>query len=769
MSGAANVTSTAVPAQLSFLAIYNPSLGNTDEAIYDQVVYFYSSKANKARRRTAATVSGSGESSEERNERLRQIGLAQGMVDFAKAFSNGEAVDTVESEKSRILLHELETGWWILASIDLTQLRSLPHSASASASASVEYSAREVCPQSLLLQHLLRAHTIFLLHHAPSLADLFVKLPRSRFCGTLERFWDRYIRSWDILLNGNPAVDIYNGLKLAVGGELGIGVGEEEWGSGEREVLEGFIERTEGLVDLIVSRFGDEPQEDKMKVKGSTHHVESGSHTTWLGSGRHPQSSDGVIFSGVGAITRSSAKNVSAWMEWIYRYGKNAYGVENNPHTAPRKRRRKLSYSGSEPKQEIQQGATAKGNSNEDERSPKHFPEGESPILLDTSPPGPYSGIPPPIVTAKSATRPGLAQKTGKISRSGSLYPLSDQDSATGAETLIKYLTLGVYGSSWGIPSRKTHSYRRVTDLRGQHSSSTKDSKSSNEHIPQAKEPTAIQSAPAQKKISNRKDNRGYFLIGLQGDLDDDDIADDESDGDETGTDADRQARSELKGWNKRTLLRTLHVERTKSKHIGSSEDQADGPLQQPLLSSTSPKQVSERLIDATYAKSTATTDNNQPIYDLVYDPSNLTVHTTIPNIAEPGTAAAEGIGSKEEAWTRIEALNVHSQILNTHTSTRRYTSELERTSKTKRGWWVVWMRLPNASFTPFSYTPSNYHREAILIRKASDYTTPNKISSKLYSSSSASTTSGWGAGKLAEGIGIDTRRYIESILSLNR
>jgi hypothetical protein len=30
-------------------------------------------------------------------------------------FSNGEAVDSIETEKSRIILHELEPDWWILA------------------------------------------------------------------------------------------------------------------------------------------------------------------------------------------------------------------------------------------------------------------------------------------------------------------------------------------------------------------------------------------------------------------------------------------------------------------------------------------------------------------------------------------------------------------------------------------------------------------------------------------------------------------------------
>jgi hypothetical protein len=52
---------------------------------------------------------------EQNNEQLRQIGLAQGMVEFGRSFSDGRAVDTVETEKSRILLHELEPGWWVLA------------------------------------------------------------------------------------------------------------------------------------------------------------------------------------------------------------------------------------------------------------------------------------------------------------------------------------------------------------------------------------------------------------------------------------------------------------------------------------------------------------------------------------------------------------------------------------------------------------------------------------------------------------------------------
>lgn len=32
-----------------------------------------------------------------------------------RSFSDGEPVDSIETEKSRVVLQELETGWWVLA------------------------------------------------------------------------------------------------------------------------------------------------------------------------------------------------------------------------------------------------------------------------------------------------------------------------------------------------------------------------------------------------------------------------------------------------------------------------------------------------------------------------------------------------------------------------------------------------------------------------------------------------------------------------------
>jgi hypothetical protein len=72
-----NALETVVPAQLLFLTIYNPTLGE-DDTVQKQIVYHYSSKSKPG------VSNHDGDGREEQNERLRQVGLAQGMVKFAQ-------------------------------------------------------------------------------------------------------------------------------------------------------------------------------------------------------------------------------------------------------------------------------------------------------------------------------------------------------------------------------------------------------------------------------------------------------------------------------------------------------------------------------------------------------------------------------------------------------------------------------------------------------------------------------------------------------------
>jgi len=75
---------SVIPAQLSFLAIYNPTLGPTDETLEDQIV-FHTSRADNQRSDSSTAANDDGKLSDiGKNERLRQIGLAQGMVSFAR-------------------------------------------------------------------------------------------------------------------------------------------------------------------------------------------------------------------------------------------------------------------------------------------------------------------------------------------------------------------------------------------------------------------------------------------------------------------------------------------------------------------------------------------------------------------------------------------------------------------------------------------------------------------------------------------------------------
>ena len=132
-----------------------------------------------------------------------------------------------------------------------------------------------------------------------------------------------------------------------------------------------------------------------------------------------------------------------------------------------------------------------------------------------------------------------------------------EDDSVSGTDTLMKYLTLGVYGSTWGIPSRKVSTHDGTPNVRkgSGPSASSRKGDSSTQHL--------------QKHSSSY----GHFLIGLQGELEQDiDVADDEGGGKahaEPGGFED-QGRNR-QGSNERTVLRTLQVQRQKQKSTGSS------------------------------------------------------------------------------------------------------------------------------------------------------------------------------------------------------
>ncbi|KAJ4338660.1 hypothetical protein N0V87_003783 [Didymella glomerata] len=813
-----------VPAALSFLAIYNPALGDSDETFHKQIVFYYA-KAAKARAKLGNDDAKDEQLREEENEKLRHVGLAQGMVGFARSFSRGESVDSIETEKSRIVLHELEHGWWILASVDLTQLPAATASKDTKdAAPTVEYSSREVSPPALLIQQLVRAHGVFTLHHGWPLEQLFQKHGRDKFCNILNTYWARFCSHWDVLLHGSPAVDMFNGLKLAAGGELGMGVGEEEWGSSERDVLEDFARRTEGLVDVVVSRFGEaSPAQDK-KGKQDARPRDDAPAQPWIGSGGNVAATDGVVFSGVGGLSRASLRDVAHWTESIYHYGDHAYGVRDNP-TADRRRRRRRDPNASKRKPEPP------------EKAPPHDSgTGEAPR------------IPPPIVKAVESS---LDNASKAVDQSEGREPAKQDGTMLASlgdtETWVKYMTLG-YGTAWG--SKK---HAESTDPPAPPSPAETQREQSPEAMRYIEPTPDVDLVEEKRKAQVRAENDGYFLIGLKGDMAEADMDDDNDEA----------------NWNARIPLRTVYVHQVKSNKPNSLSESDEtpseethapswnagvkleksrlrpvvyvhrpfiytflfahrtpsltlvtfyrslhsffAPLHRSLDRNTAPARVAQRLHAARNHQTTTPTTaeqgpNHMPIFDLVWDPRTLTLHSSLPNIPDPGTLIAEGLSSRDSVegggWSRIEALNVHSSILSTVMDTRTSLSEIERTCKTGRGWWVVWMRLPPSQ--PSAPDPSEIEgtehskgtsvsvafnteelREAFLIRRARDAdtsqprTSGRSIASGMWSGMGmgGSTTqqrmggkaAGWGPKGLAEGIGIDARKYVDELLSLNR
>ena len=382
------------------------------------------------------------------------------------------------------------------------------------------------------------------------------------------------------MLHGNPAVDIFNGMKLAAGGELGIGVGEEEWGSGEREVLEGLVGRTEGLIDLVVSRFGEPAAEVLNSIKGSKNASRTpkakSDNGQWLGTGAAPGPSDGVIFSGVGAITRASLRDVSDWVQWLYTYGEDAYGVQENPNSAHRRKRRRVQPEETNdrampkpnqapaPLENLREGSSRRGKQ---ELNANGERQEERPV-----------GIPPPIIsTAEQPLSKATVSATAARDHSRSRKPteirssVESSNSTSGTDTLMKYLTLGVYGSSWGVPSARPAVQRRESVNSQIPGVNLVDSEevAALKHIDPKAEPAIDEDRDSGAKLP---DTSCKFIIGLRGNLEEDETGEDDGGDAEYGTDNEVGSRDS----NSRILIRALHAELAKAETADRASDEHD-------------------------------------------------------------------------------------------------------------------------------------------------------------------------------------------------
>lgn len=434
----------------------------------------------------------------------------------------------------------------ICQSVNLTMLPSAR--SDSSSEAPVEYSSREVSPAPLLLQQLTIAWRIFLLHHAASVQELYERLGRVRIRKLFDLYWSTFSRDWDVLLHGNPATDIYDGIKLSAGGELGVGVGEEEWGSGERDVLEDLVRNFPGCVDLVVSRFGEPAPSSSDEAHESQAEELDRAPEAWLGQLKQPGPTNGVIFSGVGKISRRSLRALSDWIRTVYTYGEETYGVLDNPSAGRIRKRR----TGAPPPLPVSEstgddppGSTGSRNSESNvsknsgsntskssdggastltpgsASSPAKAAESSAVISQDADmhedrgqadmPTAVAPSIPRPIVTAAEDS---LRDATSAANKDTSGTPANDASSQYtmslgSSETWKKVLTLG-YGSSWSIPGLQKENASDTGDRRAETGNASSD---------QAQDAIGKGSTEATGARQGPVEDGGGFLVGLRGNL----------------------------------------------------------------------------------------------------------------------------------------------------------------------------------------------------------------------------------------------------------
>ena len=435
-----------------------------------------------------------------------------------------------------------------------------------------ESSSREVSPSILLVQQLLRGHRIFLLHHGQTLSDLYVRLPRNKFCGILEKFWTHFAKDLDVLLHGNPIADVHTATKLSAAGELGIGVGEEDWGSGEREALEGLIRDTEGLVDLVVLR-SNADRKNKLEKQKDTRGL-----SDWYAN----DLARGVVFSGSGSLAQISRTTVSEWMQHVADHPALAYGVQESPSSTRSRPQKPSSFNRSE----------IAGNERHQSLVNAQAPSAQD--QAEALPRSPRPSIPPSVVSVieESLDRATVSAETPN-KRPGHTDQRSENDVTKAQQQTAltdwgAYLKFG-YGTAWGTARAPLMTPN-----------------------PPGNDAEKPSEAPKGEPLT-QKQRRGHFPIGLAGGLDEIGEEDLET------ADAD-----DLDGT--RVSVRTLHVElnetqRNDTKHL---TDEPQGQLSRSVSSDSERKPDFQRLRVVLYKVSRPTPPSKSPFSCL----SDRTIHS---------------------------------------------------------------------------------------------------------------------------------------------
>ncbi|GJJ77154.1 hypothetical protein EMPS_09513 [Entomortierella parvispora] len=232
-----NAGPAVTPPTLGYFCVYNPDFGPTDETQHEQLLYYVARK----------TVS--------IDAKMRNIGLAQGLVNFARIFSPNAPCDNVHSQKNRLVFLEAEPGYWLHMSIELGTTKRTVKGADGKHRTITEYLDHEV-HDTVLAALLKQAYGMFRVAHGTM--DGIVQAhegntrPLQRL---LEEFFEPWVLGWDFerSMTLEVALDGISYLPLSRTGYLGV----------------------DRLVKSVREKFGRDASESEDKDKASmlTHYM----------------------------------------------------------------------------------------------------------------------------------------------------------------------------------------------------------------------------------------------------------------------------------------------------------------------------------------------------------------------------------------------------------------------------------------------------------------------------------------------------------------
>ncbi|KAI9316693.1 hypothetical protein BX666DRAFT_2041427 [Dichotomocladium elegans] len=166
------------PPMLSYFCVYNPTLGQTEENTKDQILYY-----------TAKTVVPA-------DVKMKQVGLAQALVNFSTAFSPFQPAQNVHAQKHRLIFFQPEPDFWMHMCVELGIMRKQTKDSGGKEKLVTEYLDHQLSDG--VLERLLRAgYEQFRLLNGTMTSILKATGRRSSLMHLIEEFFSEWIWKWD--------------------------------------------------------------------------------------------------------------------------------------------------------------------------------------------------------------------------------------------------------------------------------------------------------------------------------------------------------------------------------------------------------------------------------------------------------------------------------------------------------------------------------------------------------------------------------------------